>query len=252
MSGVNLSKTLLIAEDEPDLREPLAMEFETLGFHVLQAKNGVEAYRIVESQKVDAVISDIRMPGGDGVELLKKIKALDQCFPVVMLITGYSDLSHDDAYHLGAEGILSKPFDLDEIGAALNRILTPRSALWAQNPSAFACKQNIQRSYATLADAVEAGELGLGRGGLYLKQLDRHAGVGERVGFQIHFASGEILVLDGTGVVRWTRSADSQWPGGIGLEFESLNEISRGAVVAATDAVRMAPYIPSGKVVPPA
>jgi CheY-like chemotaxis protein len=245
MTEILKGKTLLVVEDEADLREPLVAEFESYGCRVLEAKNGRQAYDIILSDKIDAVISDIRMPGGDGVELLHRIKALDHDVPVVMLITGFSDLSREDAYDLGAEAILTKPFDLDEIDSAVIRILTPREVRWQAPVDPARIKRKIEHSFTALSDATETGHLKIGRGGLFLHMPDAHPVRGDLVSLNIRFSSGDFLSIEGAGIIRWVRSEDeADLPRGCGVEFEALTDESRAKILAFTESLKIRSYIP--------
>lgn len=229
-------KTLLVVDDEPDLRGPLVEEFESLGCRVFEAANGTQALEIVRTQKIDAVISDIRMPGGDGVQLLKEIKKLDHAFPVVMLITGFADLSKADAYDLGAEAILAKPFDLDEIDEAVVRILTPLETRWAQPIDLEKIKVSVER---------EIHSAQLGRGGLFIGEQERAPGVGEMIGLKLKIAESSPSFLSGAGVVRWIRrEEENNLPKGYGVEFENLDADSRIAVIQLTDQLKIKSFIP--------
>ena len=104
---------ILIVDDELDLRELLAQMLESEGFTVTQAAGGRAALAILKNEKFDLVISDVRMPDGDGVELLKSIKKDSPELPFVIMITGYSDLSETQILGLGAHSMFMKPFDTD-------------------------------------------------------------------------------------------------------------------------------------------
>jgi DNA-binding response OmpR family regulator len=238
-------KNLLIVEDEAALREPLAAEFESLGCCVLQAKNGVDAFEIVKKENLDLVISDIRMPGGDGVELLKKIKSHNHLCPIVMLITGLSDLSKDEAYHLGAEAILAKPFDLDELDDAVARVLTPREVRWNKPGGEKNIRREIKKTYSALSEAMNKGHMGLGRGGFFLDDHENLTGKDEHISFHIKFESGEMLSIEGTGRVRWVRKEmQNELPAGCGIEFETLPQGIREKVIELVDATHTVPFIP--------
>src|SRR4051794_839445 len=101
---------LLIVDDEPDLREVLSAAARQRGYHVDTAASGNEAMELVESQSFDLVISDVRMPNGSGVDLVRRIAALDpdKRIPVV-LISGFSDISETDARKLGVVALIHKP-----------------------------------------------------------------------------------------------------------------------------------------------
>jgi len=240
-----VGKRLLIVEDEPDLREPLAVEFQSLGCTVFQAENGTIAFELSKREPLDVVISDIRMPGGDGVELLKNLKASNYAFPVVMLITGFSDLSKEEAYHLGAEAILGKPFDLDEIGDAVRRILTPREVRWSV-PASNVVMEQIALTFSSLTTAIDDSKVLLGRGGLFLHTDVVKTTPGKSLSFHIRFSEGDILAIEGSGIVRWIRQENvGNVRKGMGIEFQYLTEKARRDVVRITDLLKTRPYIPS-------
>lgn len=118
---------ILIVDDDEDLRETIAMEFELFGFDVRQAENGKIAFEKVENSKdVNLIISDIRMPGGNGIELLKRVQ--NSGLPIkVILISGFMEVNSKLADETkGAYSILSKPFArkdlLSKVSLALNEL----------------------------------------------------------------------------------------------------------------------------------
>lgn len=109
------NKTLLIVEDDANFRESLGDILKEESFNVLISCDGVEAKDILTKNDVDIVITDIRMPRMHGIELLHYIKRLDKKIPVIF-ITGFSDiLEITEAYEVGADGFLAKPFGLDDL-----------------------------------------------------------------------------------------------------------------------------------------
>lgn len=107
-------KVILCVDDEADILELFRDEFIELGFKVLEASNGTDAFDIFKENHVDCIVSDIRMPGGDGVSLVKKIKSEGATIPI-FLVTGFSDYSTEDLTGLGVNAVVFKPFDLDEV-----------------------------------------------------------------------------------------------------------------------------------------
>ena len=75
-------KVILCVDDEVDILELFRDEFLDLGFKVLEASNGADAFDIFRTNHVDCVVSDIRMPGGDGVSLVKNIKGEGSDVPI--------------------------------------------------------------------------------------------------------------------------------------------------------------------------
>ncbi len=108
------SITVLVVDDEEGLREILSLEFSLRGFRVVSAACGRDAFDLVKKEKVDAVVSDVRMPNGDGIELLRNIKSFNPSIRV-LLMTGFADLTEAEATSLGAEKLLMKPFSLAEL-----------------------------------------------------------------------------------------------------------------------------------------
>ena len=106
---------ILVVDDEELIRSSLAKFLERKGFRVQIAESGNNAFDIVKSQKIDLILSDVRMPDGDGPSLLQQVNALEQSRPGLMFITGYSDLSDEDLQESGAICVFSKPVDRQEI-----------------------------------------------------------------------------------------------------------------------------------------
>ncbi len=86
-----MKKTILLVDDETDLREVLDISLSDAGYEVLTAENGVQALNILKKNDIPVVITDIKMPGIDGIELLRKIKNINPETEVIML-TGHGDL----------------------------------------------------------------------------------------------------------------------------------------------------------------
>jgi CheY-like chemotaxis protein len=114
---------VLVVDDETDLRDILQEEFEALGAKVVTANNGKEAFELVKKNELDFVVTDVRMPVGDGVELLDNIRAHNRTIPVVIFLTGFSDLTNDIAFHKGAAAIFSKPFDIEAVAETISKFM---------------------------------------------------------------------------------------------------------------------------------
>lgn len=108
-------KSVLVVEDNEDLLEIIAFELEMNDFKVFTAINGLEGLAIINSHKVDLILSDIRMPKGDGLTLLSEVRKKDPTYPVFFLMTGYSEISESDCLKKGAQRVFTKPFDRTEL-----------------------------------------------------------------------------------------------------------------------------------------
>ena len=86
-----MSESILLVDDEDGIRKVLGIALADMGYHVLTAENGVEALRIFKDERPQIVLSDIKMPEMDGIELLRKIKQESPETEVIM-ITGHGDM----------------------------------------------------------------------------------------------------------------------------------------------------------------
>ncbi|MHC4652504.1 MAG: sigma-54-dependent transcriptional regulator [Planctomycetota bacterium] len=118
-----MGKSILIVEDEQVLRESLAGLLEEEGYEVLQAGNGAEAYAIVLQRPVSLVLSDVRMPEMDGMELLSRLMQLAPETPVIMM-TAYGTVdSAVAAMKAGGWDYLLKPVQFDDLLLKVQRAL---------------------------------------------------------------------------------------------------------------------------------
>lgn len=117
-------KAILVADDERHLRSALFTALTRLGHAVELAENGLEAVNKFQSQKFDLVITDLKMPGLDGLGLLKAVKKIKPAVPVVMM-TAYGTVENAvEAMREGALDFILKPFPAGIIEEAVNRALT--------------------------------------------------------------------------------------------------------------------------------
>ena len=123
---VNQRKKILIVDDEPSICDILEKYLTKKGYDVVRATDGATAIEIVKNTTIDIVVSDIKMPGMSGVELLQKIRDYNRALPV-LITTGFPTLDTAiEALKLGAYDYLTKPFHLEEIAEKVRRALTQR------------------------------------------------------------------------------------------------------------------------------
>ncbi|HEX9303065.1 MAG TPA: sigma-54 dependent transcriptional regulator [Thermoanaerobaculia bacterium] len=119
MSG----QRLLIVDDEASIRDMLAFFFHKRGFEVMTASNFTEGQASVLRSTPDLVLCDIKMPDGNGLDLLKKIKAESPKTPVIMITAHTSTADAIDAMKAGAVDYIAKPFNVEELGLIVDRAL---------------------------------------------------------------------------------------------------------------------------------
>jgi DNA-binding NtrC family response regulator len=106
---------VLLVDDEEELREILTDDFTFHGAKVIAANSGNNALKAIKTEKFDFVLSDMRMPDGDGKFLIKKINEIPNDKPVLFLYTGFNDISQDEASKLGIKEVFNKPFVTSEL-----------------------------------------------------------------------------------------------------------------------------------------
>ncbi|QTA80609.1 Two component system response regulator, sigma54-specific [Desulfonema limicola] len=135
---------ILIVDDEEKMRHLLAIILESRGYKVIQAADGVNAFDIINENAFDMVISDIKMPRMDGLELLEKMKANHITCPVVF-ITAFATIdSAVEAMRRGAADYITKPFEEDRILLTVERTLN-FSRIISENRD---LKQRLQKAEA--------------------------------------------------------------------------------------------------------
>ncbi len=113
--------SVLVVDDEQDLRDGSERILTRAGFHVLKASRGDEALEVLPTEKISIVLLDLKMPGMDGMEVLKHIRAMDETI-LVIVITGYATVETAiEAMKRGAYDFISKPFDPDQLRIVVNR-----------------------------------------------------------------------------------------------------------------------------------
>ncbi|MGN0731652.1 MAG: sigma-54-dependent transcriptional regulator [Treponema sp.] len=118
--------TLLIIDDEKNIREGLAANFEMDGYNVKLAENGKQGLEFLAKGDIDLVITDLRMPGISGEEVLRKVTTETPGVPVIVL-TGHGSIdSAVDAMRNGAYDFLTKPLNLDQLSLIVKRALEAR------------------------------------------------------------------------------------------------------------------------------
>lgn len=129
-SALSLSHVLIV-EDDLETRHFYTTVFAADGFHTREAHNGFQAFAKAVEDLPDLVLTDIVVPGLDGIELCRRLRADPRTRAVpVLAVTGYGDRHYPDrAVHAGANEVLIKPIDAEVLIAAARRLL------WKEAPA---------------------------------------------------------------------------------------------------------------------
>ena len=117
------AKRILIVEDDLMMQETLAELIASEGAITSVAENGTIAFEMIKQERFDAVISDIRMPGGSGVILARNILQLP-VRPHFFICSGFNDLKSEDLSPLNISEVFEKPFDIEKMITRLETHLT--------------------------------------------------------------------------------------------------------------------------------
>jgi two-component system nitrogen regulation response regulator NtrX len=171
--------TVLIVDDEDNIRLSLKGSLEDEGFYVMQASSGEDALKIIDKQDVDIVLLDIWMPGIDGIQTLQEIKKINPDLPVIIM-TGHGSIDAAiKTTRLGALDFLEKPLDLNRIIITINNALHMKE-LSAENallkkktekddemigtsPAILKLKEEIDRAAPSDSWVLILGENGTGK-----------------------------------------------------------------------------------------
>jgi DNA-binding NtrC family response regulator len=183
-----MGDVILVAEDDPTTRESLSRAMSRVGYRTLTAGDGASALAILHAEPVDVVLTDLRMPGGDGMALLERVRA-DSPDTVVIILTAFAtvDLAVE-AMKKGAYDFLTKPVHLDKLELLLQHALEARrlarenrelklrlretvglKQLLGRSPAMQRLRDAVQQVAATDAAVLILGESGTG------KELVAHA-----------------------------------------------------------------------------
>lgn len=174
--------TLLIIDDEKNIRDGLAANFELEDYNVKTAASGEEGIDLISKGDIDLVITDLRMPGIGGEEVLKHVATVTPGIPVIIL-TGHGSIDAAvDAMRHGAYDFLTKPLNLDQLGMIVKRALESREMklehqelkksvqtkaafrdMIGTSPAMQKIQETIRKAADSKASVLITGESGVGK-----------------------------------------------------------------------------------------
>ncbi len=137
-----MPSTILVAEDQADIRELLVLNLRGAGYEVRAVSDGMAALQSQIEQPSELLILDLMMPGKDGLEVCKALRARGSATPILMLTAKSTELDRVLGLELGADDYLTKPFSLAELLARVKALLRRADLLRAAQSSAH---EQVQR-----------------------------------------------------------------------------------------------------------
>ena len=126
---------VLIVEDEPELGRLLQRQLQQAGYAVQAVATGEDALRAAEAERFDLVLLDLMLPGIDGLETCRRLRAREQYMPIMMLTARSTEVDKILGLEMGADDYLTKPFSVQELLARVKAIFRRVDAL-ATRPEA--------------------------------------------------------------------------------------------------------------------
>ena len=114
VSGSSNRKKILVVDDEPTITRALRASFLANGYDVRTAHDGIAGLNVLEDWRPDLVITDLAMPGMDGIELCRRVRAASN-LPIILLSVQENVESKIRALDAGADDYVTKPFSIDEL-----------------------------------------------------------------------------------------------------------------------------------------
>jgi CheY-like chemotaxis protein len=238
-----LQKTILVVDDEVDLCEILQFDLEDSGYKVFTAYRAAEALEILQKQTVDLIVSDIRMPGGDGVYLLGEVRKKHFEQPPVIFVSGFADVTIAEAFHKGVVAFIAKPLSFETLLDTIQFHLKEKSVRWTDRTLPEP-QRRYERTFSSLAQAEADIATLLGRGGLFLRIDEELPRLDEVVKVSLNLQK-EAVKLEGLAACRWIRNANGpKYPRGAGLEWLQLTPASVQFITALIEDQKRQPFIP--------
>ena len=124
---------MLLVDDDARLIHIVSLYLQVQHFDVVSATSGEAAMRIIETQMPDLAIIDIMMPGLDGITVTRRLRSLPggEAVPVIVFTALSDSADHDAAQLAGADRVITKPFNLGGLGAAVEALLPEQAAAGA-------------------------------------------------------------------------------------------------------------------------
>jgi len=228
---------ILVVDDDNGLRESLTLFFKALKFTTFAAKSGNEAIGVIkQNPSIQIVLSDIRMADGNGIDFLKEVRKSFHRELKFFLMTGFDDLTLENAYAYGVDGFFSKPFSIGTVRDCIQQSFLKKNHLWSRRPANSDI--TVKRNYPGFLSMCQANDISFGRSGVFFAMKFDQPRLGDMCSFQIELKDLKpCRVIAGFGVVRWVRKeAVGDLPAGIGVEIIYLSQDCREHLIEFMDA----------------
>jgi len=221
--------SILLVDDEPLLLALMREWLQQITAVVFCASDGVQALQVMDAQRIDLIITDIRMPVMDGITLLRKVKTQARCTPSLIFITGFADIQVRDAYDLGAEALVEKPIDYDRLVEIMRRSVLEPPDRWERRLD-YSGFSFLSRRFESVSSALQQQQIAFGCGGFCISNTDSLES-GAQINIELEFmADGYALI--GQGIIQWLAAEEDR----MGVELNYVAKESRSRTVQLMEA----------------
>ncbi len=229
---------VLIVDDEPEVRSTLRFELEFHGCKIFEAVDGKDGLEQIRAHAPELILSDIRMPNLDGIQMLDALRSTGTTTPVV-LMSGFADVPVWETYARGADAFVAKPFRTEALGETLDRVLTPIEQRTTDN--AFVAALSLSLDFQSWDEAARM--IAWGRGGLFATVMPPGIRRDKLIALKLTVGGANGQTLLAQGIVRWVRpSGEPGLPAGAGIEIITMQGNARpGKSVLGVESVAFIP-----------
>ncbi len=166
-----LQTTILVAEDDPRIRQGLVDTLESEGYRVLSAADGVAALVLYHQERPELLLLDVMMPGKSGYDVCREVRRRDSATPVVMLTAKGEEVDKVVGLELGADDYVTKPFGVRELLARIAAVLRRCNGAVAPEVTPVALPARLHFGLAEIDRTGYRGRLGERRFDLTAREL---------------------------------------------------------------------------------
>lgn len=233
-----MRQTILVVDDENDLLDLISFYLENPDWKVICESESKRALQLAKEIKPDLVITDVRMPFLDGIDLLKNLKSVLDESTIYMIVTGSANVEHTELYALGAAVVMMKPVRYADLREAVERLLSGPKKRTERLPRQSRVLDLIVQ-YGR--DQAQVHTCNLSKGGMFLTWPinSKMPAVNEDIEFALTCVKeGAVAVIRGIATVVWVRQQTvGEDKRGIGVKFQSFTPDSLAVAKSLLDAL---------------